>query len=135
MGAMNQPASTAQTPYEALGGRPVIERIVDRFYDLMDQDPAYRELRNLHAADLAPMRASLTGFLVGWAGGPRDWFEANPGECMMSAHKDIPVNSTTAGQWADAMRRAIADCPPENGELGDELAKILSQLSMGMVRD
>jgi len=130
----SQPASQ-RTAYQALGGRSVIERIVNRFYDLMDQDPAYAELRALHAADLAPMRESLAGFLTGWSGGPRDWFEANPGKCMMSAHRGIPVNARTARQWADAMRRAIEDCPPEDPDVGQAMAQVLDDIAMGMARD
>ena len=62
------------TPYDRIGGREVLRAIVNRFYDLMDEDPAYAGLRAMHAEDLAPMRQSLTGFLTGWSGGPRDWF-------------------------------------------------------------
>ena len=91
----SQPQQGA-TPYDLIGGAPVIRRIVDRFYDLMDQDPAYAELRALHAPDLGPMRHSLSGFLNAWAGGPRDWFEENPGKCMMSAHKGIAIAPATA---------------------------------------
>ena len=74
-----------QTPYDLMGGRPVVSAMVERFYDLMDTDPAYAALRALHAPDLAPMRASLTGFLTAWLGGPRDWFDQHPGACVMSA--------------------------------------------------
>jgi len=100
-----RPAAT--TPYDRLGGKATIEAIADRFYDLMDSDPAFAELRAMHAADLAPMRASLAGFLTGWSGGPRDWFEANPGRCMMSIHRPLPIDADTARQWIVAMRRAI----------------------------
>ena len=127
----SQPQQGA-TPYDLIGGAPVIRRIVDRFYDLMDQDPAYAELRALHAPDLGPMRHSLSGFLNAWAGGPRDWFEENPGKCMMSAHKGIAIAPATAAQWAEAMNRAIADCGPENRELGTEMADMLSRMARAM---
>ena len=84
--------------------------MVERFYDLMDADPAYADLRAMHAADLGPMRASLAGFLSGWAGGPRDWFDANPGKCMMSMHSGFTITRETALQWVQAMERAFADC-------------------------
>lgn len=98
------------SPFEQLGGRPAIERVVGRFYDLMASDPAYAGLRALHAADLAPMKQALAGFLTGWAGGPRDWFDANPGKCMMSMHSGFTITPATAGQWVTAMERAFADC-------------------------
>ena len=126
-----QPQQTL-TPFEMIGGHPVIRRIVERFYDLMDQDPAYGELRALHAPDLAPMRQSLAGFLAAWSGGPRDWFEENPGKCMMSAHKGIMIGPQVAEQWAGAMNSAIADCGPENQVLGKEMADMLSRMALAM---
>ena len=127
-------AQQQATPFELLGGHPVIQRIVERFYDLMGQDPAYTELRALHAPDLAPMRRSLALFLAAWCGGPRDWFEENPGKCMMSAHKGIPIPPTVASQWADAMNRAIAERGPEDQKLGAEMADMLGRMARSMGR-
>ena len=98
------------TPFEQLGARPAIDRVVGRFYDLMDADPAYEELRAMHGADLSRMKEALAGFLTGWAGGPRDWFDANPGKCMMSMHAGLPITRESAAQWVDAMQRAFAEC-------------------------
>ena len=44
----------------------MLQAITQRFYDLMEQDPAYAELRAMHAPDLTEMRASLPLFLAGW---------------------------------------------------------------------
>ena len=127
--------SRPSTPYERLGGRAPLQRIVDRFYDLMDSDPAYAGLRAMHAPDLSPMRASLTGFLAGWSGGPRDWFEANPGRCMMSIHKSHAITADTAGQWAEAMRRAIDDTVgPADPEIAKAMGDVLEQLALGMAK-
>jgi hemoglobin len=98
------------TPYEQLGSRPAIDRVVGRFYDLMDTDPAYAELRAMHGADLSRMKDALAGFLTGWAGGPRDWFDANPGKCMMSMHAGLPITQRSARQWVHAMQRAFDEC-------------------------
>jgi hemoglobin len=124
--------TTPQIPFYLLGGHPAIQSIVDRFYDLMDSDPAYAELRAMHAADLTQMRGSLAGFLAGWAGGPRDWFEANPGKCMMSAHKPFTITRAVAGQWAEAMKRAIADTAPENAVLAAQMGQVLENMALGM---
>lgn len=129
-----QPAATPQTPFYRLGGAPVFEAICNRFYDLMEHDPAYAELRAIHAADLAPMRDALPKFLAGWAGGPRDWFEANPGRCMMSVHKPFTISQTLGAQWADAMTRAIADVAPEPADMAKAMGEVLADLARGMGR-
>jgi hemoglobin len=112
---MSQAQDTASQPTEPkspfvhIGGADKVRAIVDRFYDLMDQDLAYAELRRMHEPDLGPMRDSLTGFLTAWLGGPRDWFEKRPGACVMSLHAHIEVSHETARQWIQAMSRALAD--------------------------
>ncbi len=124
----------ATSPFERIGGHPVLRAICERFYDLMDEDPAYAELRAMHAPDLSEMRASLPLFLAGWAGGPRDWFEANPGKCMMSVHGGFAINRDTAGQWSEAMRRAIADSEVADREIADAMADVLDRMAKGMAR-
>jgi hemoglobin len=124
-------ATLARTPYDMIGGTAPIREIVDLFYDLMEEDPAYAELRALHAEDLAPMRASLTGFLAAWMGGPRDWFEQRPGKCLMSAHKGVTINPDTARQWAEAMGRAIENSSVDQ-QFGAKMAGALGDLALRM---
>ena len=130
-----QAAELPRTPFYQLGGAPVFEAICQRFYDIMDEDPAYEALRAMHAPDLSPMRELLPQFLAGWAGGPRDWFEANPGKCMMSMHKPFPIGRETAGQWAEAMQRAIADVNPQPADMAKGMSDVLAQMARGMARD
>jgi hemoglobin len=106
------------SPFDRLGGADPIARLVERFYELMDGDPAYAGLRAMHAPDLAPMVRSLTGFLIAWTGGPRDWFAQRPDACIMSAHGALPgLTRATADQWIDAMTRALTDCAPGDEEI------------------
>ena len=129
---MNAELQKPRTPYEALGGSEAIARIVNRFYDLMESEPQYAKLRAMHAADLTHMRGSLAGWLTAWAGGPKDWFDENPGKCMMSAHRGLGVSRETASQWADAMARAIAECGPMDTELGQAMAERLGMMANAM---
>lgn len=134
MATARETAESGVTPFERLGGHETLRAICDRFYDLMDSDPAYAELRAMHASDLSPMRESLASFLAGWSGGPRDWFEANPGRCMMSVHKPFAIGRDVAGQWADAMKRAIADVAPADREIAGALSEVLERMARGMGR-
>lgn len=121
------------TPYTRIGGREAIARMVDRFYDLMQNKPDYRAVRAMHDGDFAPMREKLTDFLVQWMGGPRDWFDKNPGVCMMSGHAAYPGMATkTANQWIAAMKEA-ADLEIPDAILVDNMMAALSHMAKGMV--
>lgn len=126
-------ATRPRTAHDLIGGTPVVRRLVDRFYDLLERNPAYAELRALHEPDLGPMRQSLTGFLVAWLGGPRDWFDEHPGKCMMSAHSGVAITAATARQWSEAMALAVQDCVADQAFAG-KLAEALSAMALGMGR-
>lgn len=123
-----------KSPFELLGGEQTIQAIVDRFYDLMDCDPAYAELRAMHAPDLSKMRKSLAGFLSAWAGGPQDWFEQNPGKCMMSLHRAYAITPGVAAQWAEAMQRATSDAAPADPAIARRMGEILAEMAKNMGR-
>ncbi|MDG2003966.1 MAG: group II truncated hemoglobin [Novosphingobium sp.] len=129
-------ATSAQTkpatPFSKLGGHETFQAITERFYDVMDSDPAYAELRAMHEPDLTRMRGALALFLAGWAGGPRDWFDQNPGRCMMSVHKPYTISSQVAEQWSEAMQRAIADVAPEEDQLAKAMGEALGELAKSM---
>lgn len=129
---MNDPQSAVVTPYDLLGGADGVARVVNRFYDLMESDPSFAGLRAMHAPDLTPMRASLAGFLTGWSGGPRTWFDQNPGKCMMSAHGALEIDRDRAAQWCDAMARALADCGVDTvlaGRLNEAFARMAGAMA------
>lgn len=122
-----------QTPFAHLGGHAMMQAIADRFYTLMDSDAAYAQVRAMHAADMAPVKASLAGFLAGWTGGPRDWFTANPGRCMMSIHAPYAISSQVAGQWAEAMGRTIAELLPDS-DMAAAMSRLLADMATAMGR-
>ena len=125
--------SEGQAPFHALGGRDGVARIVDRFYDLMDNSPAFSDLRAVHAQDLTPMRRSLSGFLCGWLGGDTDWFAANPGKCMMTLHARFPITAAMAGQWTSAMGQAMKDCGVDD-DLAARIGAAFDAMASAMVR-
>jgi hemoglobin len=129
------PASAATSPrslYDRIGGADGVRLVVDRFYDLMEHEPEYAELRAMHDADLLPVRVSLTQFLSAWLGGPRDWFVARPGACIMSAHREMPIDRKTAGQWVHAMSRALAENRVEPA-LGTQIQQSFLRMAHAMM--
>ena len=65
----------AATPFKWLGGEARVLALTERFYDLMDLEPGYRELRAAHGSDLVNARQRLFWFLCGWLGGPQHYTE------------------------------------------------------------
>lgn len=127
------PKSKPQLPFDRIGGRDVIARMVNRFYDLMESEPDFAELRAMHAPDLAPMRESLTDFLMAWMGGPRDWFEKRPGACIMSAHRALDgMNFAVATQWVLAMQQAAKETIPGDPDFIDSMVSAFASMSKGM---
>lgn len=120
-----------QTAFDQIGGAAPVAAMVNAFYDLMETDPAYARLRAIHAPDLTPMRASLAGFITGWLGGPRDWFAARPGVCMMSMHRAMPIDAELGRQWVDAMSRAMdqAEIAPD---MAEALRDVFGRMSANM---
>ena len=129
--AVDQPASRPKTPYEIAGGADVVEAIVARFYELMDTESAYADLRAIHAEDLGPVQKGLTQFLKAWMGGPKDWFDQ--GKCVMSLHRAFPISCAIGQQWSDAMQRAISDQKEMNSDLAQAMSERLSQMAKAMV--
>lgn len=106
-------ASNAQqvqvTPYDLIGGGEGLRRLVNRFYDVMDQDPAAAGIRRMHAPDLTPMREKLFDWLGEWMGGPARYRERPDRTCMMSAHMSYAIGGDERDQWMHCMRQALAD--------------------------
>ncbi|MET0371954.1 MAG: globin [Sphingobium sp.] len=125
------PMTVADTPFNRIGGEPVVAKIVASFYDLIEREPCYAPLRALHAADLAPVRHALTRFLCGWLGGPRDWFDR--GTCIMSLHRNFPISPAVAEEWAHAMRHAIMGRAGLDRDLADKMAGALDHMARAMV--
>jgi hemoglobin len=61
------------TPFEWIGGEDKVKALVERFYDLMDLEPKYAELRAAHGTELERARQNLFWFLCGWLGGPQHY--------------------------------------------------------------
>lgn len=98
-----------QTHYERIGGEAVVRRLVDRFYDLMDQMPEYAGIRQLHPADLADSRDKLFMFLSGWMGGPQLFVEKFGHPMLRRRHMPFVIGSSERDQWMSCMVRAMEE--------------------------
>lgn len=101
------------TPWEALGGDEVVRALADAFYVCMDTNPAYAELRALHADDLAPMQEKFFEFLSGWLGGPPRYVEKHGHPRLRMRHASFPINESMRDQWLACMQDAMNHCEIE----------------------
>lgn len=95
--------------YDRLGGETVLRRLVERFYDIMDTDPAYAALRALHGADLVQARHKLFLFLSGWLGGPNLYVQAHGHPRLRLRHLPFAIDETARDQWMACMARSMAE--------------------------
>ena len=100
-------ANSERTPYAILGGAPVVRHLVDAFYDQMDEDPDYFDIRKLHPASLSVSREKLYMFLTGWLGGP-PLYTIEFGDARLRArHLPFPIGAAERDQWMACMTGAM----------------------------
>ena len=96
-------------PYDWLGGEARVQELVERFYDLMDLEPRYAQLRATHGTDLSRARERLFWFLCGWLGGP-SYYTQNVGHPMLRArHLPFSIGAKERDQWVACMDQAMRD--------------------------
>lgn len=98
-----------QSAFERIGGREGLGRLAKRFYEIMSERPDAAGIRAMHRADLGPITDSLADFLMGWIGGPRDWFMRPGRPCIMSLHRALPIGERERDQWLTCMKQALAE--------------------------
>ena len=97
------------TPYEWIGGQDRVRALVDRFYDLMDLESGYRELRAAHGSELTAARDKLYLFLSGWLGGPQTYTEHFGHPRLRMRHMPFAIGILERDQWLACMAQAMRE--------------------------
>ena len=98
------------TPYEMIGGEAKLRALVDRFYDLMELEPRYAELRAAHGSTLEHAREKLFMFLSGWLGGPPLYVEKHGHPMLRARHMPFAIGIAERDAWLACMKQAMEDC-------------------------
>jgi hemoglobin len=98
-----------------LGGDARVRELVDRFYDLMDLDPAYRELRAVHGNTLESAREKLYLFLCGWLGGPPLYTDRYGHPMLRARHLPFAIGELERDQWMACMVQAMEETEVPQG--------------------
>jgi hemoglobin len=97
------------TPFEWIGGEDVVRAMTERFYDLMELEPAYTDLRAAHGTDLSNARQRLFWFLCGWLGGPNYYTDRFGHPMLRARHLPFEIGIKERDQWLACMAQAMQE--------------------------
>ena len=107
---MTQPSDkpeTTSTLYEAIGGEPIIRKLVDRYYELMDTLPEAKACRDVHPPSLEGSAEKLYEYLTGYLGGPQLYIEKRGHPMLRRRHFVAPIGPEERDGWLLCFERAI----------------------------
>jgi hemoglobin len=107
MESQEQPSPT--TPFEWMGGEEKVKALAERFYDLMDLEAGYVDLRASHGSELERARQNLFWFLCGWLGGPQHYTERFGHPRLRMRHMPFKIGIKERDQWLACMDQAMGD--------------------------
>lgn len=97
--------------FQAAGGQAGIRKLVDDFYDVMDQHTDADRIRKMHPRDLEESRDKLALFLCGWLGGPRLFREKYGPISIPQAHSHLRIDAADRDSWLMCMEEALKRQP------------------------
>lgn len=118
------------TPYEAIGGDGEIHRLVEAFYDIIDDHSP--SLRAMLPANTSGSRQKLYEYLSGWLGGPPLYTEKRGHPQLRRRHLPFAIGRAEADEWMRCMREAMNQSDVE-GPIRDFLESKLEPLAQHMI--
>ena len=97
------------TPFEWIGGEEKVKALVERFYDLMDLESKYKELRASHGTERVRARQNLFWFLCGWLGGPQHYTDRFGHPRLRMRHMPFRIGTVERDQWLACMDQAMEE--------------------------
>ena len=104
----NKNYGTEDATYQEAGEYDGIKKLVDDFYDIMNELKESEGIRNMHPNDLEVSRDKLTRFLCAWTGGPRLYREKYGAISIPQAHSHLSIGSTERDAWLLCMKKALS---------------------------
>ncbi len=97
--------SDPQNFYSDVGGAPVFDKIVSRFYAEVARDEVLRPL--YPEEDLGPAQLRLRMFLEQYWGGPRTYSDQRGHPRLRMRHNPFKIGPTERDAWLKCMRIAV----------------------------
>jgi hemoglobin len=97
--------------YERIGGAPALHKLVNLFYDIIENDPEGQGLNVLHLRGhgVAHSRVEQFNFLSGFLGGPQIYIEKHGHSNVREMHRHVEIGPIERDAWLACMSRAIRD--------------------------
>jgi hemoglobin len=108
-----QDDDATRSTYERMGGAPIVDLLVERFYAEMDSNPDATSIRAMHGADLALMKQTLKRYLAEWLGGPKLYSAEKGHPRLRQRHMPFAIGAEERDAWLHCMRRALDDAVTE----------------------
>ena len=93
--------------FQAAGGQEGIQKLVNAFYDAMENLPQAQHIRSMHQDDLTESREKLYRFLCGWLGGPKLYREKYGPIVIPQAHRHLDIGLEERDAWMACMAEAL----------------------------
>ncbi|GAB1422351.1 globin [Anaerolineales bacterium] len=90
--------------YDRVGGEETFQKLVDIFYDQIEQDPI---LRSMFPDDLEPGKKWQRLFLIQYFGGPPVYAEERGHPRLRMRHAPYPIHQDAGERWLKHMLFAI----------------------------
>lgn len=111
-------APSNMTVYEAVGGRPYFERLIDAFYIGIESDEL---LRPMYPEDLTESRRNMVDFLGQYWGGPTAYSDRKGHPRLRMRHARFPVDEAAKNAWLGHMGDAIETTDGANDDVKSAL--------------
>src|SRR6266702_7114098 len=97
------------TLYQQMGGEAAVRRLVETFYDIVEQEPAGAPLYLLHLRGhgVAHSRLEQFHFLSGFLGGPKLYVERHGHSDVRQMHAHVAIDRPARDAWLTCMATAI----------------------------
>ena len=101
--------TSERSPFNSIGGLAGVRKLVDRFYDLMDEKTAAAIIRDMHPQSLEGSRQKLYEFLCGFLGGPALYIEKHGHPRLRMRHAGFAIDESARDNWIVCMNQALEE--------------------------
>jgi hemoglobin len=98
-----------ETLYQQVNGEDGLRALVNRFYQLMDELPEAKGVRNLHPPDITGSAEKLFKFLSGFLGGPQLYTSEYGHPRLRVRHLPFKIGKQEQDEWLLCMEQALSE--------------------------